>query len=311
MVVEAQESAALSRRFDELANGVSVGIEGLHRRLSVVLRSSQGGNRRQTTREVVQLKFTASTTAGPLAGHTIDLSSGGALLAVQPPTDLTGTSLTLQLDKIGTLNANVQAATELGLHLHFTSVSEAQSAAIEQQLQAVRAQHVGLTERCAAIAVDVRSRLERAIADGSITDEQLLEPSYREVPDTAPQQFVTTYTDLCERVLAPVLEQVKAGDPQVSFCIVTDRNGYVPVHNSDYSKPQRPGELGWNTANCRNRQFFEDRTGILAARNRLPQLVQAYKRDMGDGREVMVKEINVPIEIAGRHWGGVRLGLTL
>jgi methyl-accepting chemotaxis protein len=310
MVVEAQESAAMSRRFDELANGVSAGIEGLHRRLSVVLRSSQGGNRRQTTREVIQLKFTASTTAGPLAGHTTDLSTGGALLGVNPPVDLTGTSLTLELEKVGTLHAKVQAVTEIGVHLHFASIGTAEVAAIEQQLQAARAQHVGLIERCTAIAADVRSRLERAVADGSITEEQLLEPSYREIPDTAPQQFVTAYTDLCERELAPALEQVKAGDPQVCFCIVTDRNGYVPVHNSEYSKPQQPGETAWNTAHCRNRRFFEDRTGILAARNRLPHLVQAYQREMGGGRVVMVKEINVPIEVGGRHWGGVRLGLS-
>ena len=44
-------------------------------------------------------------------------------------------------------------------------------------------------------------------------------------------------------------ERFKAADARLTFCACVDRNGYLPVHNAIYSKPQRTGDLAWNTAN--------------------------------------------------------------
>ena len=63
----------------------------------------------------------------------------------------------------------------------------------------------------------------------------------------------------------------------------------------------------WNTANCRNRRIFNDRTGLASARNRKPFLLQTYRRDMGGGHFVLLKEVAAPIVVGGRHWGGLRL----
>jgi methyl-accepting chemotaxis protein len=90
------------------------------------------------------------------------------------------------------------------------------------------------------------------------------------------------------------------------FCAAVDRNGYLPVHNLVFSKPQRPGDPVWNAANARNRRIFDDRAGLGAARNTRPFLVQAYHRDMGGGVTVLMKEIDAPILVRGRHWGGFR-----
>jgi methyl-accepting chemotaxis protein len=110
-------------------------------------------------------------------------------------------------------------------------------------------------------------------------------------------------------VLPGILDGVKDADPRIAFCIATDGNGYVPVHNREYSKPQRPDDPAWNTANCRNRRIFDDRAGILAARSQRSSLVQAYRRDLGGGRFVTLKEFDAPIVIAGRHWGAIRLAV--
>ena len=91
------------------------------------------------------------------------------------------------------------------------------------------------------------------------------------------------------------------------FCIASDRNGYVPTHNSRYCQTQRPGDLTWNTANSRWRRIFNDRTGLASARNTRPFLLQTYRRDMGGGRFVLLKEAAAPIVVQGRHWGGLRL----
>ena len=35
-------------------------------------------------------------------------------------------------------------------------------------------------------------------------------------------------------------------------------------------------------------------------------LIQSYARDMGNGKTIMMREIDVPIRVQGRHWGGFR-----
>jgi hypothetical protein len=113
--------------------------------------------------------------------------------------------------------------------------------------------------------------------------------------------------DLCDRVLPPIQEPVQAMDPRVVFCAAVDRNGYLPTHNRQFSHPQRPGDTVWNTANCRNRRIFNDRAGLSAARTIRQHLLQTYDREMGDGVVVTLKEVDVPIQVQGRHWGAIRL----
>jgi len=35
--------------------------------------------------------------------------------------------------------------------------------------------------------------------------------------------------------------------------------------------------------------------------------LQTYRRDMGGGQFVLLKEAAAPITVANRHWGGLRL----
>jgi methyl-accepting chemotaxis protein len=63
----------------------------------------------------------------------------------------------------------------------------------------------------------------------------------------------------------------------------------------------------WNAAHCRNRRIFDDRAGLAAARNRKPFILQTYRRDMGGGQFMTIKEVSAPILVRGRHWGAVRL----
>jgi methyl-accepting chemotaxis protein len=95
------------------------------------------------------------------------------------------------------------------------------------------------------------------------------------------------------------------------FCLATDRNGYIPVHNRKYSLPQRPDDALWNKANCRNKRIIDDRGAITAARSSRPFTVQTYARDMGGGRVDMLREVDAPIRLFGRHWGAFRSAYLL
>ena len=86
-----------------------------------------------------------------------------------------------------------------------------------------------------------------------------------------------------------------------------EKGGYLPTHNPNYRMPQGPDPV-WNNANCRNRRLFNDRAVKKVAANTRPFLVQTYRRDMGGGNFVLMKDVSSPITIRGRHWGAFRMG---
>ena len=148
--------------------------------------------------------------------------------------------------------------------------------------------------------------LEEALQQRTITREQLFDEDYRPIPNTNPLQHTTQFIALADRLFPAVQERVLGLSPKIVFCIAVDRNGYVATHNRKYNHPQR-GDLAWDSANSRYRRIFNDRTGLASARNQRPFLLQTYRRDMGGGSFVVMKEAAAPITVNGRHWGGLRL----
>src|SRR3546814_11541910 len=122
---------------------------------------------------------------------------------------------------------------------------------------------------------------------------------------------MTRFTQFTDAVLPAIQEKAAAADERIAFCAAVDENGYLPTHNRKFSQPQRPGDAAWNTANCRNRRIFNDRVGLSAGRNVEPFLLQTYRRDMGAGQFVLMKDISAPITVNGRHWGGLRLAIRV
>jgi len=115
---------------------------------------------------------------------------------------------------------------------------------------------------------------------------------------------------LFDRLLQPLFDEALNFDPRVVFCTAVDENGFLPTHNSKFSKPQGPDAV-WNAANCRNRRFFKDRVGLAVGQNKNSFLLQTYSRCMGGGRFAPMVDVSAPIYIEGRHWGGLRLAYAL
>lgn len=157
------------------------------------------------------------------------------------------------------------------------------------------------------IAARVGKLLEDAIRTGTVTAADVFDEQYRAVDGSNPPQHLTRFVDIAERLFPQVQEPALQLSDKVVFCIAVDRNGYVPCHNRAYNQPQRPGDVLWNTAHCRGRRIFADRTGLASARNERPFLLQTYRRDMGGGQFIVMKEAAAPIVVDGRHWGGLRL----
>jgi len=156
-------------------------------------------------------------------------------------------------------------------------------------------------------AAQISQLLEDALRSGAIQQAELFDSDYRAVQGSQPQQHLTRFVALAERLFPQVQEKLLALSDKVVFCIAADRNGYIACHNRQYNQPQRAGDVAWNTANCRNRRIFNDRTGLASGRNTRAFLLQTYRRDMGGGRFIVMKEAAAPITVGGRHWGGLRL----
>jgi methyl-accepting chemotaxis protein len=162
-------------------------------------------------------------------------------------------------------------------------------------------------EICRMTADTIAELFTSAVDRGEISMSDLFDENYVPVPGTDPQQVLTRFTAFTDRVLPPIQEPVVPLNERITFCAAVDRNGYLPTHNLIYSKPQGDDPV-WNAANCRNHRIFNDRTGLGAGRNTKPFLLQTYRRDMGGGNFVLMKDVSAPIIVKGRHWGGFRVG---
>lgn len=156
-------------------------------------------------------------------------------------------------------------------------------------------------------AAQITEALNAAVKAGRATERDLFDDNYVQIEGTAPIQHMTRFTHLTDSILPSFQEPLLKFSDKVVFCASIDRNGYIPTHNLKFSHPQRFGDVEWNTANSRNRRIFDDRVGLAAGKSTRPFLLQAYRRDMGNGEFRMMKDVSAPIYVNGRHWGGLRL----
>ena len=156
-------------------------------------------------------------------------------------------------------------------------------------------------------AKQISAAFEAAIERGEIRLDQLMDENYREIPGTDPKQYFTDYVEFTDRILPPIQDPLQKTDPRIVFCVAWANGGYLPTHNPNYRRPQGPDPV-WNNANCRNRRLFEDRAVKKVAANTKPFLLQTYRRDMGGGNFVLMKDVSSPIYVHRRRWGAFRIG---
>ncbi|WP_031326001.1 methyl-accepting chemotaxis protein [Rhodobacter capsulatus] len=165
-------------------------------------------------------------------------------------------------------------------------------------------------EAVKSAAEEVGQLFEAGISAGRISAGTLFEARYSPIAGSNPAQVMAPFTGFTDAVLPAVQERVLSLSPEIVFCAAVDRNGYLPTHNRKFSQPQGPDPV-WNAANCRNRRIFNDRVGLRAGQSTAPFLLQIYRRDMGGGNFVLMKDLSAPIFVSGRHWGGLRLAYRM
>ena len=96
--------------------------------------------------------------------------------------------------------------------------------------------------------------LNKAIDEKAISIEDLFDEEYVPVPKTYPGKFRTRFDALLDKRIQ-AFEDSMITDYRIQFAVAVDRNGYLPTHNSKFSKPLT-GDPEKDIANNRGKRFF-------------------------------------------------------
>ena len=284
----------------------------LKARCAVLLRQGERADLRKREKLPCSLKIEIQTLRGLITAPVYEISAEGILISGPDAEQLAqGQSFNATLQDIGACKVRVSERTKAGAQAQFERPDAELVEKIEDKLWSIQDDNTEAVTRAMEAGVALTKIFENGVASRAISIEDMFDTDYVEISGSNPVQYRTKVLDWADRALPPFQEAFLAKDARMAFCAMIDRNGYLPVHNKIYSHPQRPGDVTWNTANSRNRRIFNDPAGLAAGRNLRAYLIQTYARDMGNGKMVMMREIDVPIRVNGRHWGGFRTAYRL
>jgi methyl-accepting chemotaxis protein len=303
------------------AHGESVAMAGkavtmfaqkLKARCAVLLRQGEREDQRKRERLPCHLRIEIQTPRGLIAAPVYEIAMEGILICGPDAEKLPlHQSLNATLESVGACRIRIDECSKAGARARFEAPDAALREKIEDKLWSIHDENTEFVTRAMEAGATLTKIFEDAVKSGAISIEDMFDSDYVEIPGTNPLQHRTRILAWADRALPPFQEAFLAKDPRMVFSAMIDRNGYLPVHNKIYSHPQRMGDVAWNTANSRNRRIFNDPAGLAAGRNTRSYLIQSYARDMGNGNTIMMREIDVPVRVNGRHWGGFRTAYKL
>jgi methyl-accepting chemotaxis protein len=286
---------------------VSTFAQKLKSRCAVLLRQGEREDRRKNERLPCNLKIELRTSSATITAPVYQISIDGILIggpqaAALPEREVFHATL----ETMGSCRIRVVEHSKTGARALFDRPDPQLSEKIEDVVWSIHEENTEFVTRTMRAAATLATIFENGLTTGAISADDMFDTTYTEIDGTKPVQYRGRILSWAERALPEFQEKFLADNPTLAFCACLDRNGYLPVHNKMYSHPQRPGDVAWNTANSRNRRIFNDPEGLAASRNLRSYLIQSYARDMGGGKNIMLKEISVPIRVKGRHWGCFR-----
>jgi methyl-accepting chemotaxis protein len=192
----------------------------------------------------------------------------------------------------------------------FTYIIVQRRADVLKEMMLTKARTLALTG-----AKSMERVLEEAIGSGQLTQAQVFDSDYQKITEgplagAAIPKYHTAYDRYLDRRIQGIEDTFLDEDSMVVFAVLVDRNGYLPTHDSEYSRPltgDPEKDKFWN----RTKRIFNDPTGLAAARydgsdgNKI--LRQVYKRDTGE----TMWDITAPVFVKGQHWGGFRVGFSI
>ena len=171
--------------------------------------------------------------------------------------------------------------------------------------EALTAQDRDVLTAAEQLAAEIEQLIEQWITTQAITLDRLFARLYFPItePRSDPQKYSAPYAELAEHDLPGPEDKTLALSPALLYAILTDSNGYVPVHNTRFKLPLT-GNTAQDYVNNRTQRLLGDITSLTAARSEAHHLLQRAKLETGD----VIYDLSVPVTVRGRHWGCVRIG---
>ncbi|MEE4242354.1 MAG: methyl-accepting chemotaxis protein [Desulfopila sp.] len=153
-------------------------------------------------------------------------------------------------------------------------------------------------------ATEIRVIFEKAIQQLKDKGVNVFDTNYKKVPNTDPQKFTTSFTSSFAKEMTPLFDKAKTQIPGSIYVLAIDRNGYLPVHHSEFSKPMTGDPQKDLLQSRHQRIFFHVDSEKRRCTHTDPMLMQTYMRDTGQ----ILNDLSLPIYINNRHWGALIIG---
>jgi hypothetical protein len=157
-------------------------------------------------------------------------------------------------------------------------------------------------------AREMERLLSEAVDQGNLALDELFDEDYQPIPGSDPRKYNTRYDAYFDQTVQAFEDSLL--NDNVIYAVLSDRNGYVPTHNTKFSQPLT-GAAEQDRLHNRTKRIFDDPVGLAAARydgsDGKGYLQQVYERDTGE----RMWDITAPVYVKGRHWGGFRIGYEM
>jgi len=149
--------------------------------------------------------------------------------------------------------------------------------------------------------------LDHAIDAGLITVADAFDRNYVPIKgyDWGKNPRFHTRYDVVTDASVLVFQDKFLEDPDFTFAIGVDDNGYIPTHNTIFSQAFTGNPERDVLNNNKAKADYEE--GLRAARNTGGVLVQDYlRRRTGE----WMWDVSAPVYVKGQHWGAFRVGVS-
>ncbi len=150
-----------------------------------------------------------------------------------------------------------------------------------------------------------RDKLKTALEEMAHSGQNIFDKNYTPIGKSKPQKYGVPWGEEYTRRCQPLLEEAFSSISNCAYAVGVNTDGYLSSHNLKFSKPLT-GDNAVDMVGNRCNRKFENAGELRAAKNTQPMLLRTYLRDTGE----VLCDIAMPIEIDGRLWGNVRMGIT-
>ncbi|MEF3245010.1 MAG: hypothetical protein K6343_03380 [Caldisericaceae bacterium] len=152
----------------------------------------------------------------------------------------------------------------------------------------------------------IENTILNGLKEGKITEEELWDRNYVEIPNTNPKKYRTKFTDFAKNYIQSVEDSILEENKQLLYATLLDDNSYLPAHNSIYDKPLT-GDYKVDLKNSRSMRIYNDYVAMKIAKNTEPILLLPYPSDIG----TLMYDLSSPVYVNNKHWGVFRVGFKI